>query len=239
MTMRAMFDIFQNAPRAIPEIRKQLADIENWLGNDFELEAPPREISQDRKRFKRVVDHVYKELDVVDAKVGSLTQASSVLLAIVALNWSTKFLDTNTVAKAMAIVSFTILFLAVLISLSVIFLHWFPVVDASALNNDDGLVNLLKIRNGRSRRYRISWWLTWLGGAALALAFLCADIDPTIREIAAMTRANCWRAETAGEGAGHGRQALLRSTGPSAPMTQHDASGSASRSSAPASNAPR
>lgn len=145
------------------------------------LPEPSERTTEQLKKLDKFVGSVYDELSIIDNKVGSLTQISSVLLALSGLSVSSLFEakpDSNISPTIFVIqdylTTFSLIFLslAIVLALSVIWLHWLPETDAAAPENR--LRRLLKVRNKRTRRYRASWYFTFLG-AILAFANLLIE----------------------------------------------------------------
>lgn len=128
---------------------------------------------------ERVVDRIYTELGVMDSKAGTLTQASSVLLFVASFPLAT---NNGAITRAEApyiliLLAFTVLFFAVLLCLSVVFLHWFQFDKPIGQASDNELVELMAIRNGRTRRYRMAWILTFVGAFIIAASYLLSALD--------------------------------------------------------------
>jgi hypothetical protein len=138
--------------------------------------------------IERLVDRLYTELTVMDTKAGALTQASSVLLFVASfpLVAQTGFDPAGTPFR-LILFSFMVLFFAVLLCLSVVFLHWFQFEKPIGQASDDELIELIKIRNGRTRRYRMAWILTFVGAFLIAAGYILSgmhrlpvDVSPSV-----------------------------------------------------------
>lgn len=134
------------------------------------IPEPDDRSGQQLESVDTFIRSVYNELSIIDNKVGSLTQVSSVLLVLSGLSASTIFgwrggNDTEIVASVFQSYAITcsliFLSLALVLSLSVIWLHWFPELNARAPEGE--LRKLLLVRNKRTRRYRLSWLFTFAG----------------------------------------------------------------------------
>ncbi len=174
-----MFGIWQDAPYHLPgALKKQLRQIKERFGIHTELDSETDRDPELAIKIETMVGRIYGELSIIDGKVSALTQASALLLFVASLGLTAGFgIDPKTNFFAAIILSFGLLFLAILFCLSVVFLYWFRFGQNTARANDDELIRLLKIRNGRSRRYRIGWLLTAVGSVVIAFGFLGSAIE--------------------------------------------------------------
>jgi hypothetical protein len=166
--------LFDDAPYRSKRIRQaQLARFKIRFDVPENLSPQSERPREEQVALEEMVNRIYGELTIIDGKVGALTQGSSVLLFIAsfALTPNSGFATASGPYK-LIVFAFVALFIAVLLCLSVVFLYWFRFDVSAAKATDQELLSLLRIRNGRTRRYRGSWFMTIVGSFAIAASFL-------------------------------------------------------------------
>ncbi len=125
-------------------------------------------------RGKAQQEHLYGALSIIDAKAQSLLQFNSLLLAIVGIYFGNV---SEIRSNVLVLVSFILTVLSAgascLLCLDVIWLHWLSREDLEAQADEShpsaGYVELLLLRDRRSRCYRSGWLLSYL--AVIAVVF--------------------------------------------------------------------
>jgi len=134
-----------------------------------------------RQNQKFLFDHFYMNLDVLDNKTNSIIQFVSVLMATntasVAYflsNDGKPFFEKHHDLIYLLIPSVVCSFLAVPLLLAVEKVHWFSYDDLDVLNVHAR--RLLDVRNKRTIRYRLAWWLS-IGSLTLLFTMLTSALS--------------------------------------------------------------
>ncbi len=111
-------------------------------------------------------DHLYGNLTILDGKSASLLQYNSILIAVSSFNLT---FDVDKVKGTHAILfaSFVVVMLSAFILLSVVWVHWSTVIELR--NEKWHLRRLIKLRDTRTVRFRMAWYLSFLGMTLILL----------------------------------------------------------------------
>lgn len=104
-----------------------------------------------------IFSHLYMNLDVLDNKTNSLVQLVAILAATqtAVLGY---FLQTKMDVRPVFVLGVLTAYVAAFFCLMVEKVHWSSYDDLA--NEDTHALRLLDVRNKRTIRYRIAWWLT-------------------------------------------------------------------------------
>ena len=139
------------------------------------LEAALNE--HEAKNRTPLFNHLYNSLSILDTKTDTLVAFNALLFAICSLLISPTFGESalagpGYLALASIILSTVFTFVSAILLLNVIWVHWSPTTDL--IQTACHIDNLLRIRNERTIRFRLAWWLTLFAmlllGVHLALA---------------------------------------------------------------------
>ena len=112
---------------------------------------------EDRKTQRFLFDHLYMNLDVLDAKTNSLIQFVAILAAI--QTWMVGYMQEHKeMVPHVFIIGAFLSYIAGFLFLWVKKVHWSSYSDLQ--NEDAHALRLLDVRNKRTVRYRIGWQLT-------------------------------------------------------------------------------
>jgi len=111
-----------------------------------------------------VFDHLYSCLSILDAKSSSMLAFNSIIIAVFAI-----FLTGSRTHGEWIIINLGMaaILISALLLLSVVWVHWSATEDLLEAQRHGE--RLLRVRNSRTLRYRLSWCL-----AAISLSSLCA-----------------------------------------------------------------
>ena len=118
-------------------------------------------------RGKAQQDHLYGGLSIIDAKAQALLQFNSFLLAIVGIYFGNlEAVRSDPLVLVPFIVTVLASGLSCLLCLDVIWLHWLSQEDLESQEDQSeglssGYVELLMLRDDRSRNYRRAWILSF------------------------------------------------------------------------------
>jgi hypothetical protein len=110
-------------------------------------------------------DHIYRNLDSLDSKTGALTQAASVLMAVFTIIFGANL----HMVSALVISGIALSTVSVLLSLDVVAVKWSKAADFENRTFDQALLDSIKQRNLRTRRYRLSRLFLYVAIAALVI----------------------------------------------------------------------
>ena len=113
-----------------------------------------------------IFDHLYSCLSILDSKSSSMVSFNSIIIAVLAI-----FMTRTLTFPEWAFVNLGMAFILVsaLLLLSVVWVHWSTTQDMQ--NPQEHGHHLLQVRNSRTVRYRLAWYLAVLSLASLS-AFL-------------------------------------------------------------------
>lgn len=122
-------------------------------------------LDEDEKRsaVRELCPHMYENLSILDAKSGALIASNSIttaIFSIIALNEA----DPESIFRLGGFIQSTALILlvpsliALIFNVSVLFVYWSTTKEISELTSvSDRARSLIRIRNARTRRYRVAF----------------------------------------------------------------------------------
>lgn len=126
-------------------------------------------------------EHLYANLSIIDSKAQALLSFNSFLLAIVGIYFGTVQSIRDEVFLLVPFVATLIASgISCLLCLDVVWVHWLtakdmrPVADAKEDSVGEGFIELLLLRDERTRTYRLAWLLSFASVAAVVLGVLFA-----------------------------------------------------------------
>lgn len=109
--------------------------------------------------YGALVDHVYQNLTILDAKSNVLIASASIFTAALGIILSTGHsLNENWLVVSLSVTTFISL-ISVIFTLSVVYVHWSSAADLNDLHIVNHVYRLVDIRNSRTLRFRIAWTL--------------------------------------------------------------------------------
>lgn len=108
---------------------------------------------------------LYNDLSIIDTKASGLISSNSILTGILSLIsfYSSSEASGALVTEGLKIITFSLLcasFIALMLNVSATYLYWSTVTEISTRTDvDDRARNLIRIRNSRTIRFRISFLL--------------------------------------------------------------------------------
>lgn len=145
--------------------------VDGWLGLDDGLHSNDqarrehcealRSLQSDQRDWTEFL-FWYENLSILDGKSASLLQFNSVVLAVIAIFYTS---DRNSLLRFVFAGALLVSVVSCLLCLKVVWIHW---SDTPSLQSpvEHGR-SLLRVRDLRTRLYRAAWWLAGAGLLAL------------------------------------------------------------------------
>ena len=110
-----------------------------------------------------VFDHLYTCLSILDAKSSSMLAFNSIIIAVFAI-----FMTRQPASAELILlnVGMAAILVSAFLLLSVVWVHWSPTGDLEDPEKHGR--RLLQVRNSRTVRYRIAWYLAMISLLSLA-----------------------------------------------------------------------
>lgn len=157
--------------RITPQMRRTMEDY---------LDAVPAHHANHRSFAQQ--DHLYSNLSIVDGKAQALLSFNSFLLAIVGIYFGT---IQSIRDEIWLLIPFLVTVLAsgtsCLLCLDVVWVHWLTAEDMQTIvdaeeegDTSDGFIELLLLRDERTRTYRLAWLTSFASVGAVIVGVLVA-----------------------------------------------------------------
>ncbi|HEX3651881.1 MAG TPA: hypothetical protein VHU18_03560 [Rhizomicrobium sp.] len=128
------------------------------------------EVESSHELQRRLFDHLYGNLDVLDNKTNSLIQLTAILVAAYAFVVALPALRGDPLARSFFVLGVVYAAVAVLLCLRVIWVHWSSRDDLE--NAEKHMKSLLNVRTRRTLRFRRAWTFTAISLLSLAIILL-------------------------------------------------------------------
>ncbi|MBA7604960.1 MAG: hypothetical protein GH143_07090 [Calditrichaeota bacterium] len=152
-----MFRLFSQLPRTPDAIKAHIEALSEVVLSE---------------KHKDVFDHLYSCLSILDAKSSSMLSFNSIIIAVFAIFMTGQLTLTE---RVIANVGMAAILVSALLLLSVVWVHWSPTGDL--VDAEQHGKQLLQVRNYRTVRYRIAWYLAVFSLVSLA-GFLLVRLLP-------------------------------------------------------------
>lgn len=119
---------------------------------------------------RRLFDHMYGNLDILDSKTNSLIQLTAILVAAFAFVATMPQHRFDEPARALFVLGIIYAATAALLCLQVIWVHWSSLDDLD--NAQQHMESLIQVRTRRTVRFRRAWTFAAVSLGALALLLL-------------------------------------------------------------------